>query len=117
MPEINCVYLVLGKFLHLWRYMNNYTNNEEINLNSIYTLEKDMNQAQIFSFGPYEEQIHAINICKPSNHIFLQSDIKMVLIIAFESNIKLYNLSIDDQAIDLEFLEVTIQVNSDIEMV
>lgn len=117
LPEINCVYLIIGRTLQLWRYVNDFSNKEDINIGSIYSLEENSNQKQVFSFGPYEEIIHAVNVCRPNANILLQYDIKYLFIIGFDSNIKLFNLVMDDQGIDLEFLEISIKVEKNIGMV
>lgn len=117
MPEINCVYLIIGNTLQLWRYVNDISNKEDINIDSIYSPEESSSQKQVFSFGPYDQMIHAVNVCKPNTNILLQYDIKYLFIIGFDTNIKLFNLLMDDQAIDLEFLEISIPVEKNIEMV
>ena len=118
LSEINCVYLYIDKTLFLWKYMDAIGNIEEITLQNIYNPENE-NNARVFSFGPYEEEIRAVNVCRPSSHVFVQADIKMVFIIAFASSVKLYNFLCDEKTIALESLEVkvNIQPKSEITMV
>lgn len=115
LSEINCVYLFIDKTLFLWKYMDTIGNIEEITLQNIYNTE-NQNNAKVFSFGPYEEEIRSVNICRPSSHVFVQADIKLVFIIAFTSSIKLYNFLYDENTIALESLEVNINVEPQAEI-
>ena len=117
LPEINCVYLFIDKSLYLWKFMEDIGNADNMHSSNIYNPENDRNQAKVFSFGPYEEEIRAVNVCKPTAHVFIQADIKMVFIIGFATSIKLYNLLFDEKTIALESLEVTVKINAEIEMV
>ena len=117
LAEINCVYLIIDKSLYLWRYMEDTGQTDEIKVDNIYNPNIQNTPAKIFSFGPYEEEIRAVNVCKPSAHIFLQADIKLVFVIGFSTAIQLYNLKIDEKSIAMESLEVNVKIKGEIETV
>jgi len=116
-PEINCIYLIIDKSLYLWKFMEDIADSEELNLQNIYQANNEQNSSKVFSFGPYDEEIRAVNVCRPSAHVFMQQGIKMLFIIGFVTNIKLYKLLIDEKAIALESLEVVIKIKPEIDMV
>ena len=90
---------------------------DEIKLDNIYSQAIQKSEPKIFSFGPYEQEIRAVSVCRPSAYIFVQSDIKLVFVIGFVNKIQLYKLKIDEKSIALDSLDSEVKLNGEIDTV